>query len=290
MSPFSGGMRNQGRILSRMAAIPDLAALVRAGGASFTAGYAHRLEQGACPFHHHAGFEIVHHRSGHGRSRLADGPELGFAAGDVVVYAPQQSHDQTQEAAGEDACVHISVRGPMPRALPAYFHVPAVADGWLRRELHELSDRPSATGELERLSLDLRAGALLVRLLAEAETAVQATAPASAGDAHAELADRYIGERFRDIGRLEDVATHLGIGYDHLRHVYRRRYGRSLVRRLIEARIERAKVLLRHAPIPVSGVAAEVGYATARHFSEVFRTVAGCTPGAFREAGTVGRS
>lgn len=268
-----------------MGIVPELAEGIRTGGLTFTAGFAHHIAAGSCPMHQHSGFEIVHHRHGRGRSRLADGPEFTFAKNDVVVYAPRQVHDQTQVAAGTDACIHLGYASVLPRAMPGCFLVSSIIDPWIRRELRDLSEQSPAIGDLARLSLDLRAGALLTRLLAQSEGAGPRLPGLSVSDGHAERADRYLVERFRDLGRLEEVATHVGIGYDHLRYAYRQRFGRSLVRRLIEVRIAHAKILLAHAPIPISGVAAEVGYATARHFSTVFRQVAGCTPAAFREAG-----
>jgi len=263
---------------------PELAAGIRAGGASFIAGFTHRVMTGLTPMHQHAGFEIVHHRRGRGRSRLADGSACRFSKDDVVVYAPRQAHDQMQDTDGTDACIHIAYAGVLPRTLPAWFLVTAMTDAWMRRELAELSDRMPATDSYENLSLDLRAGALLVRLLAHSEAAGPPVPGISACNAHAEKADRYLAEHFRDLGRLEEVAIHVGVGYDHLRHAYRQHFGRSLVKRLIDLRISRAKILLAHAPISIAGVAAEVGYATSRHFSTIFREITGITPAAFRDA------
>ena len=270
-------------IITAMSAITDLANMVRTGNAAFQAGFVHRLVLGACPFHDHGGFEIVHHRSGRGRTHLRGSSSLAFHPGDVVVYVPRQSHDQVQDTVGEDVCVQVGVSGDLPRDLPACFHLPVIEDAWIRGELEDLARRSPSGDALERLSLDLRAGALLVRLLALAQAAAEPRPMAGAGDGHAERAHRLIAEEFRTLGRLEEVAEKLEIGYDHLRHVYRARYGHSLVRRLMEVRIERAKTLLAHAPVPVAEVAGEVGYATARHFSAVFKEIAGCTPGAWRE-------
>jgi AraC-like DNA-binding protein len=267
-----------------MGAITDLAPLVRTGNATFLAGFVQRHVQGRCGFHDHAGFEIVHHRRGRGQTILDDGVSVDFHPGDVVVYVPRQVHDQVQDSVGEDVCIQVMVAGALPRALPACFHLPVIEDAWIRGELDDLSQRSPPADPLERLSLALRAGALLVRLLALAQAAAEPRPVVGAGDGHAERAHRLIAEEFRTLGRLEEVAERLQIGYDHLRHVYRRRYGHSLVRRLMEVRVERAKTLLAHAPVPVAEVATEVGYATARHFSAVFKEIAGCTPGAWRES------
>ena len=267
-----------------MGIVQELAAGIRVGGGSFIAGFTHQVVTGVCPMHQHADFEIVHHRRGRGHSRLGNGTAITFSKDDVVVYAPRQEHDQTQDSVGTDACIHIGYAGVLPRGMPGWFMVSSVTDSWMRRELRDLSDLLPSTNGYERLSLDLRASALLMRLLEHSESAGSLVHGQSVSDAHAEKADRYLVERFRNLGRLEEVAIHVGIGYDHLRHVYRQQFGRSLVRRLIDLRIAHAKILLAHAQLPIAGVAAEVGYATARHFSTVFRKIAGCSPAAYRDA------
>jgi quercetin dioxygenase-like cupin family protein len=51
-------------------------------------GFRHRLDAGrACGLHAHAGWELVYHPSGAGRT-TAGGHELTFAAGDLVMYPP----------------------------------------------------------------------------------------------------------------------------------------------------------------------------------------------------------
>ena len=266
-----------------MGIIPELSAGIRVGGATFIAGFTHQVVTGVCSMHQHADFEIVHHRRGRGRSRLADGSAVAFSKDDVVVYAPRQAHDQTQDTVGTDACIHIGYAGVLPRAMPGWFLISSVTDPWMHRELRDLSNLLPTSHGNERLSLDLRASALLVGLLAQSESAGPPMPGRSTSAAHAEKADRFLAERFRDLGRLEEVAIHVGVGYDHLRHAYRQQFGRSMVRRLIDLRIAHAKILLAHAPIPIAAVAAEVGYATARHFSTIFREVTGYSPAAFRE-------
>ncbi len=74
------------------------------------AGLRHPVAEGYyCPFHEHAGIEIVFHPTGSGVTRVerrgGEGEggvqEVAFEAGDVVVYAPRARHDQRMEAGGE---------------------------------------------------------------------------------------------------------------------------------------------------------------------------------------------
>jgi AraC family transcriptional regulator len=55
-------------------------------------------------------------------------------------------------------------------------------------------------------------------------------------------------------------------------------------RYVMEARIERAKALLRDRALTISEVALQAGFATPSHFSTAFRRVTSATPRAFREA------
>lgn len=259
----------------------DLASVVQERRLSFALGFIHQVEVGHVGLHSHATYEIVYHPSGTGRTHLANGTGIDFVPGDVVLYAPWQRHDQTQTTAGDDLCIQIGVDGPLPGSLPPLLHLSAAADPWLERELCELSAGPVAHNDLERISLDHRAAAVMSRMLAQATT-YEMRPDESPADRHAADAHRWITEHFRDIGRLEEIADQVGIGYDHLRHSFRRRYGRSLVRWLMEVRIERAKELLVHAPLTIAEISRQVGYATPRHFSAVFKTIAGTTPAEFR--------
>lgn len=55
-------------------------------------------------------------------------------------------------------------------------------------------------------------------------------------------------------------------------------------RYVTEARVERAKALLRDRALTISDVALRTGFATPSHFSTAFRRATGATPRAFREA------
>jgi AraC family transcriptional regulator len=59
--------------------------------------------------------------------------------------------------------------------------------------------------------------------------------------------------------------------------------GLSPHRYIVEARITRAKDLLRDRRLSITEVALQTGFATPSHFSVTFRRIANVTPRAFRE-------
>ena len=58
--------------------------------------------------------------------------------------------------------------------------------------------------------------------------------------------------------------------------------GSSPHRYVLEARIARAKELLRNRAMPITEVAMRTGFATPSHFSVTFRRITSVTPRAFR--------
>lgn len=70
--------------------------------------------------------------------------------------------------------------------------------------------------------------------------------------------------------------------YDSLRHRFRTTYGIAPRDLLLRLRMDRAKHLLLDSNLPVTEVAAQLGYGRIHEFTRVFRTHVGCTPTAFR--------
>ncbi|MBA2482051.1 MAG: helix-turn-helix transcriptional regulator [Planctomycetes bacterium] len=259
----------------------QVSAFLRAGPLSYVSGWSHQVS-GRCGVHSHRSFEIVFHPSGRGVSELADGTTVPFGPGDALVYAPFQRHDQAMSEPGEDVCVHVDAGAPIPPSLQACFVVRDVRDAALLSDLRWLARGRGLAlpGGLERVALDHRATAVMAGLL-HAATASQ-TAPDSADVRRAEAAHRFIAEHYQTISRIEEVAAAAGCGYGHLRHCFKARYRRSLVRWLAEVRVDRAKDLLAHSTLPLRDIAQLCGWANERYFSTVFAGLVGFPPGEFR--------
>jgi transcriptional regulator GlxA family with amidase domain len=108
--------------------------------------------------------------------------------------------------------------------------------------------------------------------------------PISCGtERHVRKAEHYINEQYGKIDSLRQVAEAIGIGYDHLRHSFKARRGKSLVRQLNEVRVERAKALLAHSRLPLKQISSMCGFRDEYYFSAVFRKLAHAAPGRYRE-------
>jgi AraC-like DNA-binding protein len=175
--------------------------------------------------HCHLGGEIVYHPSGRGVSTLKDGRRFDFREGAVLFYPPWTHHDQRMDVPGTDLCIQFDFRGRTIEGLDAGVVLPRVQDNFLRGELQQLAQAHPARSSLERAALDHRVTALVIGLFLAAEAA----APAERAEpGHAERAHDYIARHHQRIGSLDEVAAHLGVGSDHLRHCFKRRYGRGI--------------------------------------------------------------
>ncbi|MBA3685072.1 MAG: helix-turn-helix transcriptional regulator [Planctomycetes bacterium] len=231
--------------------------------------------------HGHAAVELVFHPTGAGVTTLEDGQSVRFADGGLVMYAPNVRHDQTMDTDGDDLCVQFTVPGVPVRALPVCLAVAGVDEPTLVRDLEVLTlGRPMAD-QAQRIALGYRLSALLIPLLVRA-TSTGPAPTATSAERHAAQARDYIRDHYQDIDSLDAVADHLGISQDYLRHLFKARYGTSMVRWLNEVRVERARDLLVHSALPHKAIAQMCGFRDEHYFSTVFRAIEGRPPGAFR--------
>ena len=231
-----------------------------------------------CPFHSHGVLEIVYHPTGSGLTHLEDGGVITYAPGDVVIYAAGVRHDQQSREPGMDCCIHVQT--PDDLVLSAGLHIGPVEDSLLRTEMEFLSRHLAGDASTTAVLLDLRATATLLQLLEQAFVRREVTSKA---ERHIAAAEAHIRECYADIRSVNEIATAVGLGRDHLRHLFRKLRGRSLVGYLAEVRLSRAKVMLAHSKLPLKAVASACGFADEYYFSSVFRRIEGIPPGKYRE-------
>lgn len=225
--------------------------------------------------------EVVFHPSGRGTTALVDGRVLNFTPGTVIVYAPWQRHDQTTVRSGTDICLTYSLAGDAPPPLDDCWVADIRGNRRLAKEIASLGQGRMVLDRLSRAAVELRAGAVLLELLASSVAAADGAAE-SVGDRYAVAAAQWMASRLRDAWPMRDVAAAVGIGYDHLRHVFRRRFGVSMVRWLLAARVNRAYELLGHSNLKLAAVAEECGFANERYLCTVFRRLRGRSPASLR--------
>jgi len=249
-------------------------------------GIRHPLAEGlTCRMHEHPVLEIVHHRRGHGLTRLGDGSVLRFGEGSCVLYAPHVPHDQVMDGPGEDWCVQLALPHRLNARLRGCVLIPQT-ESWVVEEIDHLSHRPRVDNETACMVNDCRATAVLLALLNGRRKAEPALPP---GEHHVRRAESYLRRHFAEIGNLGEVARHCQLSADRLRHLFKQRRGCSLVAFLNQVRVEHAQSLLEHTGLPLKQVATLCGFRDEYYFSNVFKKRTGRPPGSFRQrrAGTV---
>jgi len=249
--------------------------------ATFVVGWRVRLSTPYCGFHGHPEFEFVYHLGNEGETRIRGQETIRFRHGDVVLYPPRAEHDQTTPVLGDDLCVRFTLPAPIPAPLGQPLHLPGPHAPAVQEEAMLLTAMPPRRSAAEQIASDLRTTALLVEVLGHARTDRRADTEARGTDI-ARQARPYSRRHFDTLASMEEVARHLGISYDHLRHVFRKTFGMSLVNWLATVRIERARELLASSPLPLKAVAGLCGFANERYFCTCFRKATGISPGAFR--------
>ena len=86
----------------------------------------------------------------------------------------------------------------------------------------------------------------------------------------------------RSIG-VEEAARQAGVSRSCLYRAFQAEFGCSPSAYLIRYRIQRAAQLLRHSTLPISAVAASVGFEDPLYFSRAFRRAVGQSPTEYRQ-------
>jgi len=105
----------------------------------------------------------------------------------------------------------------------------------------------------------------------------------SIGEQTVARACRRIEEAYRTPMTVEGLAEELRVDRRYLRNLFVRYRGVSTKEYLTRYRLSRACELLRHAPLSVGEIAAEVGYPDALTFSRLFKKHIGVSPAKYRK-------
>ena len=123
---------------------------------------------------------------------------------------------------------------------------------------------------------------LLLRSKHEADETWRLPAVAEAGGSElVQTVDRYLRAHIADRVTLADLARHAHVSVSTLSHRYRSETGRAPISRLIELRIDHAKVLLLKGA-PLKSIATQLGFTDEFHLSKTFKRTAGISPRTFR--------
>lgn len=82
----------------------------------------------------------------------------------------------------------------------------------------------------------------------------------------------------------EDVARHVYLNPDYLDRIYKKKTGVSVSKYMLQERLKIAQELLSKTDLPISTIAAKVGYCNHSNFSCVFKKMHGMNPAEYRKA------
>ena len=85
---------------------------------------------------------------------------------------------------------------------------------------------------------------------------------------------------------LSDMARECGLSVSHFTRAFRKTFGMSPYRWLLERRIDRAKALLVSSDLPIADIAIRSGFSDQAAFTRAFGRIVGDSPGRWRRAVT----
>lgn len=88
----------------------------------------------------------------------------------------------------------------------------------------------------------------------------------------------YIRKNFSEDVGAQEIADHIGISRDHLRHLFKEETGQTVLDALTAVRIDQSKKMLDEGKYKIYEIAELVGYRNSQYFSQVFRKSTGMTP------------
>ena len=93
----------------------------------------------------------------------------------------------------------------------------------------------------------------------------------------------YIKANFDKELTLSELARLVHVSPHHLAHVFKDETGMAPIRYLIQCRVEEAKKLLHSSDLKVHEISDRVGYPNTTHFNQIFKKIAGISPGEYRK-------
>jgi AraC-like DNA-binding protein len=198
-----------------------------------------------------------------------------------VLYAAGQKHDQIGRRSGVDHCIHLNIHEALAQQLAPCLVSPVIHDNDLITNCVSLTRTRLSRSSTSQYALDCQASFVLTRFLQVIQS--REIKQRNSREDYVVKAQEYILGNFRKIQSVRAVADHVGISYDHLRHIFIEQTGITLNQYLINARIERSRQLLEHSTLNQSQIAQMTGLSNEQYFNACFKRIYGQTPGQYRK-------
>ncbi|MDD3118158.1 MAG: AraC family transcriptional regulator [Victivallales bacterium] len=242
-------------------------------GISYCDG-SYRISRTASP---HYVFEYVVRGEGYLRG---EGREYRPRSGDVYILPEGSAHEYGSDAADPWEKLWFNAGGPLVRAmmhcygLDGVWYVPnCPVERLFRHGLALFRRDPAAAHDAAAL--------ILHRLIGSVAGTVTRRKPVR-HDPDAVRLKRYIDANMQRKLSLGDFCRCIGKSPSQVLRLFRREWGVTPYRYLLERRIDLAALYLRHTAKPLKEIAAELHFADEYYFSHVFRRKKGIAPGRYR--------
>lgn len=229
-------------------------------------------------------YQIVCISEGRGRIELGqNGKPQEIRAGQVFVlfpnvwhrYAPEPSVGWTEHWVECKGTVFDMAQsaGLLDRARPIIYNPNIAAIEETFAEIHRLA-RQDAVDHQPVLSM---LGLKLLAILAGPRNANEDSTNKLVNGARMLLLERCAAPH-----QMEEIADELNVSYSTLRRTFRAQTGMSMKDYQMAMRIQKAKDMLDNTNTSIKGIAAQLGFSSAFHFSNQFRKSVTCSPSDWR--------
>ena len=86
------------------------------------------------------------------------------------------------------------------------------------------------------------------------------------------------------VGNVDDLAAEAGMSRSGFQHLYKKLFGTTVIKDIIEGRLQKAKRLLSSTCLTIKEIAAVCGYSNEYSFMRQFRERTGKTPTEYRSS------
>ena len=115
-------------------------------------------------------------------------------------------------------------------------------------------------------------------------TACTASGHSLRSEQQVEAVNQEIERRFSDPGlSIESIAETLGLSASYTGRIYKQATGRTILERILEVRMEKARQMLKESDAPVAVVSERCGFSSDSYFYKIFKQENGVTPAAYRK-------
>ncbi|WOO34860.1 AraC family transcriptional regulator [Anaerocolumna sp. AGMB13020] len=143
-------------------------------------------------------------------------------------------------------------------------------------ETHKQLQNPMEAGE-HRVMQNLCLAQLLVELSRQRSKKYRS----DGGSKYVSRTLSFLNSNYEKDIKVEDIAAKIGVSAAYLQRLFKEQTGKTLVDKINELRIEKAKVLLETSSLPVTDIAISVGFHNRQHFTYTFRKLTGCSPSVY---------